>query len=191
LPMNVGVLYSHFAHFGALLARVGYSSDVCWLCQDAVEASLAWAHGLLWPMVLLLREVSIPVSPLFKVQLVHQTFCILSKMRLSASLLTSFAVFGHLACAARPYSSWMADSVIARKEARGLNSTGSPLLTYEHGVFQRALEMLYNKTSNATYLNYIQEGLDNVVNSDGSLNTYSVPYSSLDPLRVGENLLFL
>ncbi|KAG8959530.1 hypothetical protein FRC03_007871 [Tulasnella sp. 419] len=85
----------------------------------------------------------------------------------------------------------MADSVIARGEGQGRDSSGKAFITYEHGVFQRSLEMLYNKTSNATYYNYIKTGLDRIVTSSGGLNDYSLTYYTLDDIRLGEGIIFL
>jgi len=107
------------------------------------------------------------------------------------SLLPCVALLCHTVLAARPYSSWMADSVISRQEGRGVDSSGNAFITYEHGVFQRSLESLYNKTSNATYLSYMQQGIDKVVTSTGSLNDYSLTYYTLDDIRLGEGFIYL
>ena len=94
--------------------------------------------------------------------------------------------------AAIRYSTWLADSVIARGQGHGLSGT-TPVLTYEHGVFQHALEMLYARTGNVTYYNYIKSGLDNIVDSSGNFKSglYSLTYYSLDPIRVGPSFLYM
>jgi hypothetical protein len=71
---------------------------------------------------------------------------------------------------ARPssYAVWAADSGISRGQGNGLSS-GSAVVNYEHGEFQFALKLLYAKTGNATYYNYIKSGVDQVVSSSGSV----------------------
>ncbi|KAG8936955.1 hypothetical protein FRC03_000262 [Tulasnella sp. 419] len=109
---------------------------------------------------------------------------LLSAITLSACLAIS-------ADAAKPYSSWMADSVIARGEAQGKDSNGNPFITYEHGIFQRALEMLYNKTGSATYYDYMKHSLDNVIDNSGNLLDYNLTFYTLDDIRLGESIIFL
>lgn len=92
---------------------------------------------------------------------------------------------------AKPYSQWMADSVIARKTPLGKNAAGSVLMTYDHGVFERALEMVYNVTGNATYLSYLKTGVDNIMNSAGTLLDYDLDYYTLDDVRLGPEFIYM
>ncbi|KAK7692079.1 hypothetical protein QCA50_005485 [Cerrena zonata] len=95
---------------------------------------------------------------------------------------------------ARPssYALWGADSAIARGQGHGLDSSGNPLLLYEHGELQWALRLLYERTGNETYYNYIKTGVDNVVDSNGNVGGgYSATQFQLDPLRVGPTFLYL
>ncbi|KAL7275922.1 hypothetical protein RUND412_001114 [Rhizina undulata] len=93
--------------------------------------------------------------------------------------------------AARPYSTWMADSVIARDTPLGLDSSGAAYTTYEHGVMERALEYVYNKTGNVTYYNYMKQGVDNIIDSSGNLLDYDLDYYTLDDVRLGPEFLYL
>lgn len=89
------------------------------------------------------------------------------------------------------YSEWVASSAIARGQGNGLDSSGKPTDSYEHGAFQRALTHLYEKTANKTYLNYIQAGLDNIITSSGSIQGYKASDYTLDNLRIGESIVQL
>lgn len=98
-----------------------------------------------------------------------------------------------VALAAQPYSTWFADSVIDRGVLLGLDGNGAPFITYEHGVFERALEMVYNSTGNSSYLDYMTRGVDNVIADNGSLLDYSkdLPMWPREPIRVLTTLLDL
>lgn len=65
------------------------------------------------------------------------------------------------------YAQWGADSAIARGQGNGLDSPGNPLVLYEHGELQWALKLLYERTKNKTYFNYIKAGVDNIVDDNG------------------------
>jgi rhamnogalacturonyl hydrolase YesR len=87
--------------------------------------------------------------------------------------------------AAQPYSSWMADSAIAR--GQGHNSTWN----YEHGTFWYALEGVYRQTGQAKYYDWIKNGTDSVVSDSGDIGGYVKSDYQLDPLRIGQSLIFL
>ncbi|KZW02459.1 glycosyl hydrolase [Exidia glandulosa HHB12029] len=94
--------------------------------------------------------------------------------------------------AERPFSTWMADSVIARGQGHGLSTSGTPQVSYEHGTFHSALRQLVNVTGNATYAQWIQSGIDNVLNSDGTVGaTYNMSAFTLDDLRIGPSFIKL
>lgn len=94
--------------------------------------------------------------------------------------------------AQQPYSTWLADSAISRGQGHGLDPTGVPLVSYEHGTFQRALTALYKKTKNATYFEYILTGIDNVVAANGSVGGgYVLSDYILDDLKLGQSFIEL
>ena len=70
---------------------------------------------------------------------------------------------------ATTYSTYAASSIMSRGQGNGLSATGSPVVSYEHGEFQWALRLLYEKTGNASYYQYIKAGVDRVIGSDGSV----------------------
>ncbi|ESK91889.1 cell wall glycosyl hydrolase [Moniliophthora roreri MCA 2997] len=95
---------------------------------------------------------------------------------------------------ARPssYAVWAADSIIARGQGNGLDSSGNALVSYEHGEFQWGLRQLFERTRNQTYYDYILDGVNNVVTGDGIPHgSYVLSDYSLDPLRVGPSFLYL
>lgn len=101
------------------------------------------------------------------------------------------AVTVHAAfCTTPPMSVRGANTFLLRGYAQALKD-GDPFITYEHGVAWRALEMVYNATQNASYVDYITNGVDNIVTDDGSLLDYNLTYYSLDDIRIGETLIYL
>ncbi|KAJ7220557.1 Six-hairpin glycosidase [Mycena pura] len=95
---------------------------------------------------------------------------------------------------ARPASNavWAADSGITRKQGNGLDANGVPLVSYEHGEFQWALRLLFERTGNQSYFDYIQAGADNIVFQNGSIDkSYNFTSFQLDPIRTGPTFLYL
>ncbi|TDL21935.1 glycosyl hydrolase, partial [Rickenella mellea] len=91
----------------------------------------------------------------------------------------------------QPISTWLADSAISRGQGHGLAGS-KPKISYEHGTFQRALTALYNATGNATYFNYIQSGIDNIISANGTVGGgYKLTNYILDDLKVGQSLIQL
>ncbi|KIK67920.1 glycoside hydrolase family 105 protein [Collybiopsis luxurians FD-317 M1] len=89
------------------------------------------------------------------------------------------------------YADWAADSAIQRGQGNGL-SNGVPLVSYEHGEFQWALRLLYERNGNETYLDYIKTGANNIVFDNGTVHgSYNVTDYVLDPLRTGPTFLYL
>ncbi|KAI0314177.1 Six-hairpin glycosidase [Amylostereum chailletii] len=98
------------------------------------------------------------------------------------------------------YSTYAADSGIARGQGNGL-SAGAPTVSYEHGEFQWALRLLFERTGNRTYFDYIKAGVDNIVDANGHVGANyvwvalrlraSLDEYQLDPLRVGPSFLYL
>lgn len=106
-------------------------------------------------------------------------------------ILGSLCTFAALSVAAKPYSVLMADSVIARNTTLGLDASGAPKTDYQHGVIERALEMVYNATGDSKYYAYQKWGVDNIIDSAGKLLDYSLSDYILDDLRLGQEFLYL
>ena len=73
--------------------------------------------------------------------------------------------------AAQPFSTWMADSIIARNQGHNVDGSGNAVVNYEHGEFQQALRAVFTATNNTKYSNYIQTGIDKVVSSSGAISS--------------------
>ncbi|THU85122.1 glycoside hydrolase family 105 protein [Dendrothele bispora CBS 962.96] len=112
-----------------------------------------------------------------------------------ASLLLGLTVLIQLGnVLARPSSNavWAADSAIARKQGNGLDSNGNPSVSYEHGELWWGLRLLYERTGNQSYFDYILNSASNIVADDGSIHSnYKVSDYSLDPVRTGPAFLYL
>ncbi|KAI0719012.1 Six-hairpin glycosidase [Fomitopsis betulina] len=73
-------------------------------------------------------------------------------------------------------------------------SNGTPTASYEHGEFQSGLKLLYERTGNQSYYDYIVEAVDGLVSDNGTVGGDYPYYRStyqLDPLRVGPTFLYL
>lgn len=66
------------------------------------------------------------------------------------------------------YSTWAADSAIARGQGNGL-ANGSPIVSYEHGELWWGLQLLFEKTGDSKYYDYILAGAQNIVDEDGNI----------------------
>ena len=85
-------------------------------------------------------------------------------------LIAVLSAFG-LCVLARPssYAIWAANSAIERGQGNGLGTNGQPTVSYEHGELQWALRMLYERTGNETYFQYIETGVNNVLLPNGTV----------------------
>ncbi|KAH6904282.1 Six-hairpin glycosidase [Coprinopsis sp. MPI-PUGE-AT-0042] len=113
----------------------------------------------------------------------------LAAFPLFASLLSLLA----LEVTARPssYAFWVADSVIRRGQGNGLDGSGKPVVSYEHGELQFGLRQLYELTGNKTYYDYIVSGASRIVSSTGSVSPYTMADYNIDPVRTGPTFLYL
>ncbi|TFY52839.1 hypothetical protein EVJ58_g9788 [Rhodofomes roseus] len=90
------------------------------------------------------------------------------------------------------YSTWAANSAITRGQGNGLNASGDPVVTYEHGVLQWALRLLYEKTGNQSYYDYITEAANNILNENGTVvSVYHPSEYQLDYIPPGWSFLYL
>ncbi|KZV69135.1 glycoside hydrolase family 105 protein [Peniophora sp. CONT] len=116
-------------------------------------------------------------------------------MTRSSTLLSTLLIFASHALAFTPptgnWSTYAANSAISRDQGNGLDD-GVPLVNYPDGVFQWALRLLYERDGNASYFDYIVEGVDNVVSANGSVGGgYNLTDYTLDPIRVGPSFVYL
>src|SRR6476619_973584 len=66
-----------------------------------------------------------------------------------------------------------------------------PSWTYEYGVVLKGLEGVWLSTGDGHYFSFIQKGLDNFVNADGTIRTYNAADYNLDNINTGRCLLLL
>lgn len=83
--------------------------------------------------------------------------------------------------AAIKYSTLVSDSFIKR----GVDKTAQ----YPQAVFYRGVEMAYNATGNATYINWVKSQMDAAVSVNGSILSYPTYPASLDDVRIGTIIL--
>jgi len=87
----------------------------------------------------------------------------------------------------------MADTAMNRlwRDA-GKNESGQPAKwTYDHGVVLKGIEGIWRSTGDGKYFRYIQQSMDQFVNSDGTIRTYTLDDYNLDNILPGRNLLLL
>ncbi|KII85967.1 glycoside hydrolase family 105 protein [Plicaturopsis crispa FD-325 SS-3] len=90
------------------------------------------------------------------------------------------------------YAIWAADSAISRGQGNGLSSAGVPSVSYEHGELWWGLQQLYARGGNATYHEYIEAGVANIVFDNGTVHGgYNASAFALDPIRTGPTILYL
>ncbi len=90
-------------------------------------------------------------------------------------------------------SEGMADTAMNRlwRDA-GKNESGQPAKwTYDHGVVLKGIEGIWRSTGDGKYFRYIQQSMDQFVNSDGTIRTYTLDDYNLDNILPGRNLLLL
>lgn len=72
------------------------------------------------------------------------------------------------------------------------NEGGQPARwSYEHGVVLKGIEGVWLSTGEGRYFSFIQKGMDNFVNADGTIRTYNAEDFNLDNINCGKNLLLL
>lgn len=70
--------------------------------------------------------------------------------------------------------------------------TGTPgSWNYEQGLVQRAIQTVWERTSNVAYYNYIKSKTDYFVTNAGNINTYNANSYNLDNIATGRSLHFL
>lgn len=97
--------------------------------------------------------------------------------------------------AQKPWSQWMADSIISRGDALRVKPNTMTSTVFKHGMFQLALERLTqqvpNEHSKALYFDYLQRSVEAELGADG-LRYYNVEHTHIiDDLLLGHGLLYL
>lgn len=72
------------------------------------------------------------------------------------------------------------------------NETGCPARwTYEFGVVLKGIEGVWRNTADGKYFSYMQQGIDQFVNDDGTIRTYQIEEYNIDQVLTGRILLTL
>src|ERR1051325_11995286 len=72
------------------------------------------------------------------------------------------------------------------------NENGEPSRwSYEQGVVLKGIEGLWLSIGDGRYFTFIQKGMDNFVNADGTIRTYKAEDYNLDNINSGKILLLL
>jgi unsaturated rhamnogalacturonyl hydrolase len=72
------------------------------------------------------------------------------------------------------------------------NENGLPVRwSYEQGVVLKGIEGVWLSTGEGRYFSFIQKGMDNFVNADGTIRTYNAEDYNLDNINCGKILLLL
>jgi unsaturated rhamnogalacturonyl hydrolase len=72
------------------------------------------------------------------------------------------------------------------------NENGEPSRwSYEQGVVLKGIEGVWLSTGDGRYFSFIQKGMDNFVNADGTIRTYKAEDYNLDNINCGKTLLLL
>ncbi|KAK3689712.1 putative cell wall glycosyl hydrolase YteR [Podospora appendiculata] len=108
----------------------------------------------------------------------------LTSYLLSVSLIAGSAV-SYAAATSRPYSRWMADSMIARPGAVPATRY------YGEATFYRGVEAVYNATGDSSYRSYLISQMDAILTANGSFRSWDYADHQLDNIRVGSVLLYL
>ncbi|KAK4183851.1 glycosyl hydrolase [Podospora australis] len=88
------------------------------------------------------------------------------------------------AAADKPYSTWMADSIISYNIVPQTR-------WYTEATFYRGIEAVYNHTASPTYLSYLTTQIDAILTSNGSIKGWDFADHQLDNIRIGSTILYL
>ncbi|KAK3319858.1 putative cell wall glycosyl hydrolase YteR [Cercophora scortea] len=104
---------------------------------------------------------------------------------LPVSLIAGNSALSHAASVSRPYSRWMADSMIAHPGAVPATRY------YGEATFYRGIEAVYNATGDSSYRTYLISQMDAILTANGSFRAWDYADHQLDNIRVGSVLLYL
>jgi unsaturated rhamnogalacturonyl hydrolase len=90
------------------------------------------------------------------------------------------------ASAAKPRSTQMADSVIARDPSPLTIDSARPAWNYTQGLVLKGVLAVHDKTGDARYLDYVKAYYDHFVNPDGTIKTYNLDEYSVDRINAGK-----
>ncbi|MDR3652954.1 MAG: glycoside hydrolase family 88 protein [Paludibacter sp.] len=113
-------------------------------------------------------------------------------MKIKKALISLFLLSSILASAAKPYYRWMADSEMKRMpESWMTDFSKSPKWDYCNGLELQAIYMVWEKTAETKYFNYVKSYTDTIINQNGQITGYKKDIYSLDKLNSGKILFNL
>jgi len=89
------------------------------------------------------------------------------------------------------WSTLMTDAFIARHQEHISYDQSNPKWDYEQGVMLHAIWIVYNKTHDQKYFDYIKRDLDYYLSGSGKIKTYDFKKFRLDDITSGRTLLDL
>ncbi len=116
----------------------------------------------------------------------------MSKIRLKPALLVFLFFFAEIVSAVKPYSVWMADSEMKRMpESWMTDFAKKPKWDYCNGLELQAIYMVWKKTADPKYFNYVKSYTDTIIAPDGSITGYKLQDYNIDKLNSGKILFDL
>ena len=116
----------------------------------------------------------------------------MSKIRLKLALLVFLFFFAEIVSAVKPYSVWMADSEMKRMpESWMTDFAKKPKWDYCNGLELQAIYMVWKKTADPKYFNYVKSYTDTIIVPDGSITGYKLQDYNIDKLNSGKILFDL
>lgn len=92
----------------------------------------------------------------------------------------------------KPYSIQMAESLMHTHKDSIQVKLGKPATwDYEQGLFLKSLEMVYQRTGDAKFFDYIEKNINSFVSSKGDIRTYKPAEFNSDNITTGRSLLYL
>ncbi|MBO0324076.1 glycoside hydrolase family 88 protein [Muricauda sp. CAU 1633] len=85
----------------------------------------------------------------------------------------------------------MLSEIIRFPEASKLDFVSTPRWSYTNGLVLMACSKVYEQTGNQKYYDYIYEYADSLIDSTGTIATYSLSSQNLDMIKSGDVLLYL
>ncbi|MGF1636925.1 MAG: glycoside hydrolase family 105 protein [Cyclobacteriaceae bacterium] len=90
------------------------------------------------------------------------------------------------------YSQWMAESEIKRNpEGWTIDFNQKPKWEYTHGLIMTSMEKLYQVYEDSTYLEYILNFAEFMIDDEGNIKTYKKSDYNIDRVNGGKFLIFL
>lgn len=116
----------------------------------------------------------------------------MSKLKLKTAIIGFIMLIPTIASAVKPYSVRMADSEMKRNPESWMVDFSKKLKwDYCNGLELQSIYMVWKRTADPKYFNYVKSYADTIINSDGRITGYKAEDYSLDKLNSGKILFDL